>query len=1133
LSGRRNIPRFARLARLVALTVLAAVGCGQPEHLKSGGGDGSASPDRASSFDGAAQDLPTATVDSSTEAPTVGLVAGSQCTAGAACASGFCTDGVCCSSECAGTCMTCAAAGSLGTCTPADVGTDPRNQCADEGVATCGRDGACDGAGACRKYAQGATCAQPSCTGSTMTLASRCDANGTCPTPATQSCAPFICGANGVCQTVCAKDAECTPPNACLNSSCGKRPLGGACTAAAECNSGFCEEGACCATECKGTCRSCALAGTAGTCSTIPAGQDPLGQCADSGSVSCGFDGTCDGAGACRKYLAGTICTPPTCAAASERATAKCDGAGVCVAGAVRACTPFVCGPNACATTCAVPADCAQDFSCIGGTCKKKSGGAVCANAAECGTGFCEQGVCCDKSCAGTCQACNLAGSAGVCSMVPAGQDPRDQCADQGVASCGNDGACNGAGACRFYPSGTSCAAGSCTGSMLTLASLCNGTGTCVAGTPQPCDPFQCGTGGTCKSTCAANGDCTTGNFCVNASCGKKPIGGTCGATTDCLSGFCEQGICCATTCTGTCQTCALPGKEGTCSLVPAGQDPRDQCADLGAASCKTDGACNGAGGCEQYVAGTTCAAATCASGTFTQAGTCNGTGTCQAGTPSSCGTYACDTNNTCRTTCAVATDCAAGYVCNSGICSKKLNGVACSAGNGTECQSGQCQQGVCCASSCTGTCRSCALAGTVGTCALVPGGQDPLDQCADAGATSCGTDGSCDGAGACHVYAAGTVCGATTCPTSPVLTSTFTSAPLCNGAGVCQPGTQSTCTPYMCGATGACLASCTVNGDCLSPNTCTAGICGKKSDGAVCGNGTECVHGNCNQGICCATACTGTCQSCALPGSLGTCKVIPAGQAPVPATQCTNAGAASCGADGTCDGSGGCRKYGAGTVCVAASCGASSFTPARTCNGTGTCNTTAAVSCGRFVCSGSGCLVSCATNADCTAPLLCNGGGACSTTLINAGGPAVQSWVADTGFTGGGVNTPTVAAIDRTGLTNPAPEAVYQTGRTGPGAGLSYTIPGFTAGSSHVVRLHFCETYWPPAAGPGAGNRICNITINGTLVLPNFDIFMVAGAKNKAVIQPFTVNANAAGAYVIQFMATKDQCLVNGIEIQ
>jgi hypothetical protein len=385
-----------------------------------------------------------------------------------------------------------------------------------------------------------------------------------------------------------------------------------------------------------------------------------------------------------------------------------------------------------------------------------------------------------------------------------------------------------------------------------------------------------------------------------------------------------------------------------------------------------------------------------------------------------------------------------------------------------------------------------------------------------DAGSTSCGTDGMCDAAGACRLYAAGTTCGATTCSGS-----TFTSAPQCNGSGVCQPGTQSTCTPYVCGAT-ACLAACASNTDCLSPNTCNANVCGKKSDGSSCATGAECVHGNCNQSVCCATACTGTCQSCALTGSLGTCKVVPAGTDPL--NQCTDDGAAACGNDGTCDGSGACRKYGAGTVCVGAMCGASSFTPARTCNGTGTCNTAAAMSCGRFVCNGSGCLASCTTTADCTPPLLCSGGG-CFTTLIDAGSAVVVSaWAADVDFVGGGtINHPNT--IDVSAVTNPAPAAVYQTARA---ANFTYTIPGFTASSSHTVRLHMCETFFDTV-----GSRTFNVTINGTQMLTNYDIRAAAGAINKAIAPSFTVNASAGGQYVIQFVSVVNQALVSGIEIQ
>jgi len=126
--------------------------------------------------------------------------------------------------------------------------------------------------------------------------------------------------------------------------------------------------------------------------------------------------------------------------------------------------------------------------------------------------------------------------------------------------------------------------------------------------------------------------------------------------------------------------------------------------------------------------------------------------------------------------------------------------------------------------------------------------------------------------------------------------------------------------------------------------------------------------------------------------------------------------------------------------------------------------------------------------------------------------------------FAGGGTIHHT-NTIDLSGVTNPAPMAVYQTGRIG---NFTYTIPGFSAGSSHTVRLHFAETFWS-----SAGSRIFNVSINGTTVLANFDIFATAGAKNKAVIEQFTASANSNGQFVIQFTTVKDNSLVNGIEIQ
>jgi hypothetical protein len=148
----------------------------------------------------------------------------------------------------------------------------------------------------------------------------------------------------------------------------------------------------------------------------------------------------------------------------------------------------------------------------------------------------------------------------------------------------------------------------------------------------------------------------------------------------------------------------------------------------------------------------------------------------------------------------------------------------------------------------------------------------------------------------------------------------------------------------------------------------------------------------------------------------------------------------------------------------------------------------------------------------------------------INAGGPAVGTFVADKDFTGG--TTVTHAnTIDLSGVTDPAPEAVYQSAHNG---NFSYTIPGYTAGTSHTVRLHFCETYFPATtAMVGTGQRVCNVSINGAAVLTAYDIFAKAGGKNIAVVEESTRAADSGGNYVIAFSPTKDQCIVSGIEIQ
>ena len=137
-----------------------------------------------------------------------------------------------------------------------------------------------------------------------------------------------------------------------------------------------------------------------------------------------------------------------------------------------------------------------------------------------------------------------------------------------------------------------------------------------------------------------------------------------------------------------------------------------------------------------------------------------------------------------------------------------------------------------------------------------------------------------------------------------------------------------------------------------------------------------------------------------------------------------------------------------------------------------------------------------------------------------------VAPYVADEFFSGAGGTINHNNNIILTGVTNPAPMAVYQTARLGP---ITYKFSAlFVPGSTHTIRLHFAET-WATAKGM----RVFNVLINGKTVLPQFDIFAVAGGENKALVEPFSVAADSSGTYTIQFTNMTNNALISAIEIQ
>lgn len=174
-------------------------------------------------------------------------------------------------------------------------------------------------------------------------------------------------------------------------------------------------------------------------------------------------------------------------------------------------------------------------------------------------------------------------------------------------------------------------------------------------------------------------------------------FGLACTSASQCASGFCSNGVCCDTACTGQCSACNLPGTTGICSPKPVNTACNDN------VSCTHTDVCNTAGVC----GGT---AITCSSDSCNTRA-CNGTPTC-AVTPLT--GPACDDGKTCTTgdtcvagactgtvSCAPPTGpnaaCLAGSCNGSGQCAfvAANQGSPCSDGNactsGDTCQSGAC----------------------------------------------------------------------------------------------------------------------------------------------------------------------------------------------------------------------------------------------------------------------------------------------------------------------------------------------------------------------------------------------------------------------------------------------------------
>jgi hypothetical protein len=156
---------------------------------------------------------------------------------------------------------------------------------------------------------------------------------------------------------------------------------------------------------------------------------------------------------------------------------------------------------------------------------------------------------------------------------------------------------------------------------------------------------------------------------------------------------------------------------------------------------------------------------------------------------------------------------------------------------------------------------------------------------------------------------------------------------------------------------------------------------------------------------VCCDTECAGACKACSASmkgyGKDGACADVKLGTDPH--DDCPTNLPTSCKNTGQCDGSGGCERYGANTVCGTPSC-QSGVVSGTTCDGAGTCGPQAGKqSCGLNGCAdATTCATSCEVDTDCATTAHCKAGH-CIANLGN-GAPCSTGAICESGFCADGV---------------------------------------------------------------------------------------------------------------------------------
>jgi hypothetical protein len=262
----------------------------------------------------------------------------------------------------------------------------------------------------------------------------------------------------------------------------------------------------------------------------------------------------------------------------------------------------------------------------------------------------------------------------------------------------------------------------------------CNWSGECLAGV---CIGGICGK--TTGDMCATPSECANG-ICIGGICGKIN-GGACATGMECASGFCVDTVCCNSICNGgPCDVCST----GACILIsdvscddnnPCTQTDTCQsgvCAGSNPKACSSDD-CHDAY-CDPNDNGICKELPKPDNSICNDHDACTLVDTCQSGTCSGTNPKLCPKLDACHIGHCVSDtgQCVSAIDTTNSDCPKLELGVKCVVDS--DCNSGNCVDGVCCNSRCEGNCYSCVLPGKVGQCQVENENQDRRGLCSPNG---------------------------------------------------------------------------------------------------------------------------------------------------------------------------------------------------------------------------------------------------------------------------------------------------------------------------------------------------------------------------------------------------------------